>query len=178
MVIYDTLTDTVIQELPDTNSIILGDSVNFPPQTHAAFWSPSGRYVLYYTIDNSTAPIRIFDVMMGQFWDISVPRNYISSPYTSAFRWSLDEKRVGFWLTPIEAGQDTQQSHFGYFELERNTFDISSQGYNTTQQWRWSPDNDFIAIVDRDNQLVLLNLTDETLSVIDDAVYALIAWAH
>jgi WD40 repeat protein len=178
MVIYDKSNGTVIQELSDTNHTILGNSVNFPPKPQAAFWSPSGRYLLYYTTNGSATPIRILDIMTGQFFHVSIPRNYISSPYSSAFRWSLDEKLIGFWMTPIEAGQDTLQSHFGYFDLERDAFNISSQGYNTTQQWLWSPDNNVIVFVDRDKNLRLLDLMDEVISTLDQEIYTLITWAE
>lgn len=177
IVIYDPINRAVIQELSDTNYTILGDFEGFPPKPPAAFWSPSGRTLLYFTTDEqANIPLRIFDVLERRTMDVVLPTQYLANPFFAGFQWSADENHVGFWLNSSDPQDEGRGFYFSRLSLQSESLDVTGQPYSFAQQWRWSPDNSAVAFINRDSQLILLSLADERASLIDENVYSIIAW--
>lgn len=177
MVIYDLANQQVLQTLTDTFATILTETV-FPPTIIAANWSPSGRYLLYFTTGaSSVTPFQIFDTQARQFINPQGLGNFVVDSLLSGFRWSADETLVGFWGRAGIASPN-REAQFASLALSTGQTSISNHIYrrNAFDNWRWSPDNQSIAFVTVEGTLTQYSIGSDETAILDQGVALIYSW--
>lgn len=179
VVLYDLTDQTVVEVLPDATIMEnLYQTDVMRPIPDYINWSPSGRYLLYFTYDD-TDRIRLYDVQTKQYIDAGSLIAANPHPF-SGFTWSPAESKIGFWEHNISGDTIFPPQKFAVFDIAAQTTRVYESAFtlNGQNNLRWSPDQQAIALVTRERELVVLNLVDGTHSILDTEVYGLHSWVE
>jgi hypothetical protein len=181
VVIYDIPSASVVEVLSEAESLILGARKNelsvFPPNPPSLFWSPSDRYVLY-TFANRLTQFKLYAVRQDIYLSFSLPSETYFVASQTTVKWSHDEAYVGFWVFDLNVTTNFPSKLLIYdiSTKQMRIFNMRSNFLNAPSNWVWSPDSRAIALVNSSQELVLLDTTSGTLSVLDTGVISIRSW--
>lgn len=141
----------------------------------APFWSPSGRYLFYYTTD-STIPFRIFDLQVGEAFDLALDEQTIN--LNLGFQWSNDESHLGYWLEESAYDPNYEVTAFQTLALEGGKQQTYPARFTLSPIWQWSPDQGDVAFVADAGALIQLDLDTGTSTELDQDVILLYGWVE
>jgi hypothetical protein len=151
-----------------------------PPDPIAAFWSPSGRFLLYFTSGRDASnPIHIFDTQIYHYVDTTNTSTMSIDPRSAGFRWSPDESKIGFWINLVPLDPMSGQ-RFVTIDMQTGAINTVDQTFNLSgsNNWRWSPVGQAVALVTNAGELLSIDLDTATTSILDIGVYAVEAWRN
>jgi len=175
-IIYDISHETILVSLYGDLSDGGGRVLN-PDEMFS--WSHNGNYLAFEGLDSILV---IYDMTRQIFLDLSyLPiDNDRLMRGNGGMKWSPDNQKIAFPI--VNASRLNNNFDTGIFIL-----DISTQTYGvieipevdlpiSTDGFEWTPDGNALLMINRENQLYRLNLTDLSIGFIDQDVNLLLSW--
>lgn len=151
------------------------DLYPFPSFPEEAFWSHSGRFLLYSSIDLDN-PIRIFDTQSNAYIESTAFAQIFVSFNRTRISWSVNENLIGLWSTPAGIYSGDIPLQFSIFDVNTATIENYPTQVLEISNWAWSPDDTAIAFVTSEQTLSLLDFTSSQITLLDEGVSGIIAW--
>lgn len=191
-VIYNLQSQQVLKILDDAvPALMRGYEASYThdpaPTKSLPAWSSGGRYLAYQRFADGLYDyfhLRVYDLNLSQYQNIQWINAVIDTQ--RALQWSKVGNKLAFWIMgrigeslPGD-NQDTLRTLVIY-DADSNTFTTTNQPFNLNpansgKVITWSPESQNLVFVDQLENLVRINASTGTSSILDTSVNKVIVW--